>query len=40
VNVTFKIDVKKTIFDGSSMDKLAYALLKGHKANLDNVSII
>lgn len=40
MNVSFKTDVKKAIFDGATMDKLTYALLKGYKANLDNVTVI
>lgn len=32
-------DVKHTIFDGTVMDKVTYALLKGAKAKLDNVTI-
>jgi BTB/POZ domain-containing protein KCTD9 len=28
MSVTIKSDVKKVIFDGASMDKLTYALLK------------
>lgn len=31
--------VKHTNFDGAIMDKITYALLKGAKANLDNVTI-
>jgi hypothetical protein len=31
---------KKAIFDGAAMDKLTYAILKGNKANLTNVTII
>ena len=30
---------KKAIFDGVTMDKLTYALLKSAKANVDNVTI-
>ena len=33
-------EVKKTIFDGTKMDKVTYAFLKKTKANLDNVIII
>ena len=40
INVSFKTDVKKTIFDGASMDKITYALLKGYNANLSNVTIL
>jgi len=40
MNVTFKTDVKKIIFDSSTMDKLTYAVLKGHNANLTNVTVI
>jgi BTB/POZ domain-containing protein KCTD9 len=32
-------EVKHIIFDGATMDKVTYALLKGVKANLDNVTI-
>lgn len=40
-NVYFKnTDVKKAIFDGATMDKLTYAVLKGHKADLNNVTVI
>jgi len=39
-NVSFKTDVKKTDFNGASMDKLTYAVLKGFGANLDNVTIL
>ncbi|NLI92780.1 MAG: pentapeptide repeat-containing protein [Peptococcaceae bacterium] len=39
-NVSFKTDVKKTIFDGATMDKVTYALLKGYKANLDKVTVM
>jgi uncharacterized protein YjbI with pentapeptide repeats len=39
-NVSFKTDVKRTIFDGAKMDKITYALLKGYKADLNNVKII
>ncbi|MBI5324435.1 MAG: pentapeptide repeat-containing protein [Ignavibacteriae bacterium] len=40
INVSFKTDVKKTDFDGASMDKLTFAILKGYKANLNNVTIL
>lgn len=39
VNVSFKTDVKKAFFDGATMDKLTYAILKGYKANLSNVIV-
>ncbi|WP_274363802.1 pentapeptide repeat-containing protein [Paenibacillus thermotolerans] len=39
-NVSFKTDVKKAIFDGAAMDKVTYALLKGFKANLTNVTTL
>jgi BTB/POZ domain-containing protein KCTD9 len=39
-NVSFKTNVKRTIFDGAKMDKITYALLKGYKADLTNVKII
>ena len=29
-----------TIFDGASMDKLTYAVLKGNKADLTNITVI
>jgi uncharacterized protein YjbI with pentapeptide repeats len=44
-NVSFKISfktrngIKKAIFDGATMDKLTYAVLKGYKANLTNVTV-
>lgn len=39
-NVSFKTKVKDTIFDGATMDKLTYAVLKGTKADLTNVTVI
>lgn len=36
----FKINAEKTIFDGATMDKLTYAVLKGAKADLSNVTVI
>lgn len=40
-NVSFRwTDAKKAIFDGATMDKLTYAVLKGSKANLTNVTVI
>lgn len=40
-NVSFEmIDAKKIIFDGTTMDKLTYAVLKGSNANLTNVIVI
>jgi len=39
-DVTFKTDVKKAIFDGATMDKLTYAVLKGNNANLTDVTVI
>lgn len=40
-NVSFTwSSVKKANFDGAIMDKLTYAVLKGNKANLANVTII
>ncbi|GGJ55111.1 pentapeptide repeat-containing protein [Virgibacillus salexigens] len=41
-NVSFRHsnDVKKADFDGATMDKLTYAVLKGSKANLKNVTVI
>lgn len=39
-DVTFHhSDVKHTVFDGATMDKVTYALLKGAKANLENVTV-
>ena len=37
---SFKTNVKKAIFDGATMDKLTYAVLKGAKANLTDVTVI
>ena len=37
--VSFRTDVKKTAFAGASMDKLTYAVLKGHRADLTNVTV-
>ena len=39
-NVSFKADVKKAVFDGATMDKLTYAILKGNGAKLTNVTVI
>lgn len=39
-NVSFRTEVKKAIFDGATMDKSTYALLKGFKANLNNVTVV
>lgn len=39
-NVSFRTDVKKAVFDGATMDKVTYAILKGYKANLANVTVI
>ena len=39
-NVSFKTKAKDAIFDGATMDKLTYAVLKGSKANLTNVTVI
>ena len=39
-NVSFKTDVKKAIFDGARMDKVTYVILKGHGANLKNVTVV
>ena len=40
-NVSFKLtNPKKAIFDGATMDKLTYAVLKGNKADLTNVTVI
>lgn len=33
-------DVKYALFDGAKMDKVTYALLKGHKANLGSVTLL
>ncbi len=40
-NVSFRnSDVRKAIFDGATMDKLTYAVLKGYGAELTNVIVI
>jgi BTB/POZ domain-containing protein KCTD9 len=40
-NVSFKnVFVKEAIFDGATMDRLTYAVLKGYGANLTNVTLI
>jgi BTB/POZ domain-containing protein KCTD9 len=39
-NVSIRGNVKKVNFDGAKIDKVTYALLKGMKANLDNVEVI
>lgn len=45
-NVSFKISfktkntIKKVIFDGATMDKLTYAVLKGYNADLTNVTVV
>jgi BTB/POZ domain-containing protein KCTD9 len=40
-DVSFKdAYVKKAVFDGATMDKITYAILKGSKANLTNVKVI
>lgn len=39
-NVMFKTDAKKIAFDGATMDKLTFAVLKGMGAKLDGVSIV
>jgi uncharacterized protein YjbI with pentapeptide repeats len=39
-NVSFRsTKVKKAIFDGATMDKITYAVLKGYGANLTNVTV-
>jgi uncharacterized protein YjbI with pentapeptide repeats len=39
-NVSFHHSaVKHTIFDGAIMDKVTYAVLKGAKADLSNVTV-
>ena len=38
-NVSFKTDVKKAVFDGATMDKLTYNVLKGNGAKLTNVTV-
>jgi BTB/POZ domain-containing protein KCTD9 len=40
-NVSFKnvSNAKEAVFDGASMDKLTYAILKGYGANLTNVTV-
>jgi len=40
LHVSFKTDVKKAIFDGATMDKATYALLRSYKADLSNVTVI
>jgi BTB/POZ domain-containing protein KCTD9 len=40
-NVSFKdSDPRKANFDGATMDKLTFALLKGYRADLTNVTLI
>lgn len=39
-NVSFKTDARKATFDGATMDKATYAILKGYKANLEHVTVI
>jgi BTB/POZ domain-containing protein KCTD9 len=38
-NVSFKTEVKNTVFDGARMDKLTYVILKGYGAHLTNVIV-
>ncbi|MNW44753.1 Serine/threonine-protein kinase B [compost metagenome] len=38
--VDFNTEVKKAIFDGATMDKGTYAILKGFKADLTNVTVL
>lgn len=40
INVSFKTQAKRAIFDGAVMDKLTYAILQGHGAKLQNVTIV
>ncbi len=39
VNVSFRTNVKKANFDGAAMDKITFAILKGYKADLRNVTV-
>ncbi len=39
-NVSFNTDVRKAVFDDAKMDKLTYAMLKSHGANLKKVTVI
>lgn len=39
-NVCFKTKAGEAIFDGATMDKGTYALLKGYRADLKNVTIL
>lgn len=38
--VSFKTVVKKVSFEGATMDKLTYAILKGYKADLTKVTVV
>lgn len=38
-NVSFKTEVKKAVFDGATMDKLTFAMLKGAGAKVEKVSV-
>jgi uncharacterized protein YjbI with pentapeptide repeats len=40
VNFRFAYKVDKAVFDGATMDKLTYTVLKSLKANLTNVTVI
>lgn len=40
INVSFKTQVKRAVFDGAVMDKLTYAVLKGYGAKLNNVTVM
>ncbi|GMA64353.1 pentapeptide repeat-containing protein [Alicyclobacillus fastidiosus] len=40
INVSFKTQAKKAVFDGAVMDKLTYAILQGYGAKLPNVTVV
>jgi uncharacterized protein YjbI with pentapeptide repeats len=40
INVSFKTVVKKSHFDGASMDRLTYTMLKGYGADLKGVTVL
>lgn len=39
INVSLRTDLKKTVFDGATMDKLTYAVLKAYKADVSKVIV-
>lgn len=39
-NVSFRTDLKKTLFKGCIMDKITFAMLKGYKAILEDITFI